>query len=221
VTGVSTLISRVKVRLGRYGGSYDDKARFWRDRLRSDYFAHTLGPEQVAKSESLARALVEYAADTTSLHEIGVGGGRNILYLLRALPDLQVSGNDLDREHTFKFMDPAVREALDFTQQDTLSFLRDAVSSGRQVDALLTSDHLIHLPPEAIPEVLDLLQRHARRTILFHEGVRRSPTRTDDFWWAHDYAALERDFEVVHEEQPTDERFAEYVLRVYRRRGAD
>jgi hypothetical protein len=114
-------------------------------------------------------------------------------------------------------MRPEVQQALDFVQQDTLSFLRDSVASGQTVDTLLTADHLIHIPPDAIPEILRLAQQFATRSIVLHEAVRRSPDRTDDFWWAHDYGALEDGFDLVHEEEREPTHFSEYVLRVYRR----
>lgn len=220
VSNLSSLYHRAKVRFGRYGPGYRDKMGYWRDRLRSDYFEKTYGAEQVEKSETIARAFAEHCGDSVSLHEIGVGGGRNLYYLLRDRPGLAVSGNDLDRAQCFKFMRPEVQHALEFVQQDTLSFLNASVASSRTVDTLLTADHLIHIPPEAIPEILALIQRFAARTIVLHEAIRRRPERTDDFWWAHDYAALENDFELVYEEEREPTHFSEYVLRVYRKRAS-
>jgi hypothetical protein len=115
-------------------------------------------------------------------------------------------------------MKPEVESALHFVEQDTRSFLHDEVDAGRSVDTVLTSDHLIHIPPDGIDDILQLMQRYATRTIVFHEAVRRKPERADDFWWAHDYAALEHDFELVHEEEREPVHFSEYVLRVYQRR---
>lgn len=218
MTTIGSLYHRAKVRIRRYGAGYGDKMGFWRDRLRGDYFEQTYGPEQVEKSETIARAFAEYCSDTRTVHEIGVGAARNLAYLLRVRPDLIISGNDLDRTQCFKFMRPEVRQALEFVQQDTLSFLQDAVTAGRQVDTVLTADHLIHIPPEAIRDILALVQQFAARTIVLHEAVRRLPTRTGDFWWAHDYGALEDAFELAHEEEREQTHFSEYVLRVYRRR---
>jgi hypothetical protein len=208
----------VKLRLRRYGSTYPEKMGFWRDRLRSGYFESTYRPEQIEKSEAIARAFRDHSPDTRTLHEIGVGGGRNLLYLLRDRPELEISGNDLDRTECFKYMKSEVESALRFVEQDTRSFLHDEVEAGRSVDTVLTSDHLIHIPPDGIGDILGLMQRYAARTIVFHEAVRRKPERTDDFWWAHDCSALERDFEIVHEEEREPVHFSEYVLRVYRRR---
>jgi SAM-dependent methyltransferase len=216
---VPNFTARAKLRLRKYGSTYPEKMVFWRDRLRSGYFEHTYGPEQIEKSEAIARAFRVHSPETQTVHEIGVGAGRNLHYLLRDRPALAVSGNDLDKEQCFKFMQPDVQRALTFVQKDTRSFLHDEVEAGRSVDAVLTSDHLIHIPPDGVEDILDLMQRYAARTIVFHEAVRRKPERTDDFWWAHDYAALERDFELVHEEEREPVHFSEYVLRVYRRRG--
>lgn len=215
---LTPLVHRVKLKLRRYGATYPEKAAYWRDRLGSGYFAHAWGPEQVEKSEAIARAFRRHAAGTRTLHEIGVGAGRNLHFLLRDLPDVELSGNDLDRDDCFRYMKPDVAEKLRFVQQDTRSFLQAEVEAGRAVDTVLTSDHLIHIPPDGIGDILDLLQRYAAETIVLHEAVRRKPERTDDFWWAHDYAPLEREFEIVHEEEREPVHFSEYVPRVYRRR---
>lgn len=220
MASLGSLVHRAKVRLRRYGSTYPEKMGYWRDRLRSGYFEHTYGPEQIEKSEAIARAFRDHSGDTRTLHEIGVGGGRNLFYLLRDRPELEVSGNDLVRAECFRYMKPEVESALRFVEQDTRSFLHDEVEAGHSVDTVLTSDHLIHIPPDGIDDILDLMQRYAARTIVFHEAVRRKPERTDDFWWVHDYSALERDFELVHEEEREPVHFSEYVLRVYRRREA-
>jgi SAM-dependent methyltransferase len=216
LNAVPSLVSRLRLKFTSYGADSDSKKRYWRDRLRAGYFANTNTPVQIAKSEQIVRLVTARCEGLESLHEIGVGGGRNIQHLLRALPDVRYSGNDLDRAAIEPFMAPEVKERLELVEQDTLRFLRDRADAGHQFDAVLTADHLIHIPPDTIRDVLEQLQRCARRWIVLHEGVRRSPSRTDDFWWAHDFAPLLDQFEIVHEEPA--ELGDEYVLRLYRRR---
>lgn len=215
---LSSLIARARLRLGRWGATREGKIDYWRTRLRADYHDHLWSPEQVAKSELIVSAFERYCADTATLHELGVGGARNIEFLLARYPQIRYSGNDLSRVDCVRFMKPPVQEALRFVEQDTLGFLRGAVAAGERVDTVLVADHLIHIPPDSIDEILSLIGDYVTKYVLFHEGVRRRPERTDDFWWAHDYSALDEGFELVHREQPQYPRFAEYELRVYQRR---
>jgi SAM-dependent methyltransferase len=213
----SSLVARARLRLRSWGATREDKIDYWRNRLQADYHEHTWSPEQIAKSQRIATAFDNECGDATSLHELGVGAGRNISHLLKRRPDVSYAGNDLSWADCSRFMQPEVTEALEFVELDTVTFLQEAVASGASVDAVLVADHLIHIPPDSIDAILAFLRQYARKYIVFHEGVRRRPDRADDFWWAHDYASLEADFEIVHEEQPPEEVFEEYVLRVYRR----
>ncbi|MGH9890531.1 MAG: hypothetical protein ACREA0_00810, partial [bacterium] len=86
------------------------------------------------------------------------------------------------------------------------------------VDCVLVADHLIHIPPDSIDEVLALMTRFARRYILFHEGVTRRPDRTDDFWFAHQFERLRRDFDLPIDRDDSPIRSGEYALRLYTRK---
>ncbi|MGH2693397.1 MAG: hypothetical protein ACRDJJ_01150 [Actinomycetota bacterium] len=192
--------------------------RFWRDRLKADYLAGTYAPAQLQKSRELAAMFSQHCRDASTLHELGVGAGRNILYLYRERPDVGYSGNDLDRRACFAAMHPEVRQFLQFTERDTLTLLRERVEQGQSVDCVLVADHLIHIPPDSIDEVLALMTRFARRYILFHEGVTRRPDRTDDFWFAHQFERLRRDFDLPIDRDDSPIRSGEYALRLYTRK---
>jgi SAM-dependent methyltransferase len=207
-------------RTNRREANYDDRLRFWGNWLRDGYWdgeRKLTSPHQEEKAKKIARALVEFCPDTDTLHEPGCGVGRNLRYILDARPDLTVSANDLDWEMCSRHMHPMVKDVVEFHEVDTLQFLRDSVAQGSQVDCVLVSDHLIHIPPDVIDEVLDLITRYARRHILFHEGVRRSLRReATPYWYGHDYAPLETRFSIVHREGwDSGPLAAEYELRVY------
>jgi hypothetical protein len=210
------LVARLKVKMGRYGSTSSEKIRFWRDRLKADYLAGTFAEEQTQKSRELAAIFSQHCADASTLHELGVGAGRNILHLYRKRPDVGYSGNDLDRRACFASMHPEVRQILQFTERDTLTLLRERVGSGESVDCVLVADHLIHIPPDSIDEVLELMTRFARRYILFHEGVTRRPDRADDFWFAHRFERLTQAFDLVIDRDDSPIRSGEYALRLYR-----
>ena len=204
----------------RREANYDYRLRFWENWLRDGYWdeeGRLDNPYQEQKAKKIAGALVEFCPDTTTLHELGCGVGRNLRYILDARPDLTISANDLDWEMCSRHMDPVVRDHIEFHQQDTVQFLRDSVAQGSQVDCVLVSDHLIHIAPDVIDEVLELITLYARRYILFHEGVRRAPVRdAKPYWYGHDYAALESRFSIVHREGwDSGPLAAEYELRVY------
>lgn len=213
------LLARARLRLRPYADTHSSRISFWTDRLRSGYLNTHFAPEQVEKSRRIVEALATHCSDARSLHELGIGSGRNVQHALERLPWLEVSGNDLDLEQCRRVMPGDVAARVTLHERDTLAFLRDEVSAGRTVDVVLSADHLIHIPPDSIEEILRLLPRYARRYVVLHEGVRRRPERRDSFWYLHDYTQLERDLELVHRRDLEDERFAEYAIMVWRVAG--
>lgn len=190
------ILARLRLRAKRYGASRSDKIAFWRERLRADYLAAAYEPEQVKKSILLADTFRDHCGQVRTVHELGVGSGRNIQHIHRDRSDVRFSGNDLDRGRCLKFMDAKVAGFLELVEQDTLSFLRERVDRDEGVDCVIVADHLIHIPPESIDEILDLMTRFARHYILFHEGVTRRPERGDDFWFLHNYDRLTENFDI-------------------------
>jgi hypothetical protein len=203
--------------------SYEHSHEYWKRRLADGYWdeARRLdNPTQQEKAVAIAESFRGYCHGARTLHELGCGVGRNLHQILLLSPDVAISANDLDRELCYRNMHPLVQGSLAFSQTDTLTFLREAVKDGREVDVVVVSDHLIHLPPRVMGEVLQLISRFAARYILFHEAVRRTPSRAKkDYWYLHDYSALDDHFSIVSQRGWHSGPLAqEYELRVYERR---
>jgi len=207
----------------RHVTSYEHSREYWTRRLADGYWdeARRLdNPTQQKKAVAIAESFREYCHDARTLHELGCGVGRNLHQVLLVNPEVTISANDLDRELCYRNMDPLVQKSLIFSQTDTLTFLREATKDGREVDVVVVSDHLIHLPPRAIDEVLQLISRFTARYILFHEAVRRTASRAKkDYWYLHDYSAFDDHFSIISRRGwPSGPLAEEYELRVYERR---
>ncbi len=124
----------------------------------------------------------------SSVHEIGCGSGRNLLYIKQKfnLKDISYSGNDLSKAACFNYMDDELKKVLTFYEQDTFNFLKKEVYSKRKADLLLSSDHLMHLGRDIIEEVYTLMSQFAGKYILLREPYGTSVRITDGFVWASD-----------------------------------
>lgn len=206
------------LRSGRYTDSYDSRSRQWRDWNRAGYWERR--SFQADKYARVARFVGKHCQGIKTVHECGCGPARNLDAILEQQPTLEVSGNDISRSVP-KFFSPRIRERMAFTGEDTMMYLKRVTDASRQVDVVLCVDHLIHIPPDAIVLILKLMARYARSYIVLHEGVRRSPSRTKDFWYAHDYSLLDEAFELIATDSWEDGPLAEeYEFRCYRRRGS-
>ena len=125
----------------------------------------------------------------SSIHEIGCGSGRNLGYMQRKinLNGIFLSGNDLSRESCFSYMDNDLKKLITFYEQDTLSFLKNEVKNKKQVDLLLSSDHLMHLGRDIIKNVYFLMSQYTNKFILLREPYGQRVKVTDGFVWAADF----------------------------------
>ena len=203
--------------------NYRDLTSWWAERSRSGY------QQGIAKKHKLhknSRNLISYL-DTTleelgSVHEIGCGMGRNLFYLLKAyrsqgLPFPRINGNDLVKNACYQYMPRELKGVLRFYEQDTLTFLRNEVEAGNQVDLLISSDHLIHISTAAINEVLALMARFSRKYILIREATKGAEWRVAkaDHWFVHDYSFPK--FAVIKSDDRRHDKDGEYEIMLWAR----
>ena len=170
--------------------------RIWRNWNKGGYQKYI---EESAKLKENTRELVEFIKglelidpdDALTLHELGCGSGRNIMYLKQAFPRIRFSGNDLDEQCCTLFMDKSRRFYLKFYEADTYRFLKSDVENKQQVDILLASDHLMHLSRQIIREVYELMAKYAKAHIILREPcgnlvVLKGGLEAEPILWAAD-----------------------------------
>lgn len=126
----------------------DEAERYWnkrRHKKRSRWFASMLS---------------KYSFE--SVYEVGVNCGRNLEYILRFSPDTLVGGIDINRE------------ALDFAQEQipgaqlTHGSIYD-LSAEPKYDVVFTSGLLLHIPPDAVSDVIQSLLNKANKYVMHME----------------------------------------------------
>jgi YrbI family 3-deoxy-D-manno-octulosonate 8-phosphate phosphatase len=137
-------------------------------RYVTDYWDHAddaaLATRGRRRSEWLA-ALPPFAG-AKSVMELGCAAGRNLYVMQQRHPDVAIYGADINAE--------AVAHARTRIRGEiAVGNLYDAgrVLDGRHVDVIFTMGVLIHIHPNALPEVLREMTRHAERWLVFCEQV--------------------------------------------------
>lgn len=150
-------------------------------------------------SEELTAVLkrFELLNDGATIFEIGCGSGRNLDWFLRENPKIVVKGNDLIQEKCEMHMAKIVKDCIEFLEIDTLSLFRDHKFD---VDVLVSSDHLMHIHPDSISEILELIKTKWKPPwILMRESKidRLNGGKKSVAKYNHNYGALLENYSVV------------------------
>lgn len=121
-------------------------------------------------SEELVDLLNEFDIIQDGIHifEIGSGGARNLKYINDQNPTVRLSANDLFRDASFAEMHESIRGKINFYEKDTLNLLRELLPE--QIDLLIASDHLMHIDPESVKEIVHrIVYKWSPKYILLRE----------------------------------------------------
>ena len=136
-----------------------------------------------ARTNCMARML-KYAAPVTSAFEVGCNIGLNLVALKRVSPATELSAIEIN--------DASAEQArqLGVAEVETASALD--YSPKRTYDMTLICGVLIHMNPEVLPEVYDLLFNASDRLILLFEYY--NPTPVEVNYRGHEARLFKRDF---------------------------
>ena len=91
--------------------------------------------------------------DDIKIFEIGSGGCRNLKYINDLNQNINFFANDLNKNASFSSMHPTMKEKVTFYEKDTLSLFQD--EDIKDIDILLSSDHLMHVDSESVEEIVN------------------------------------------------------------------
>lgn len=189
---------------------------FWKNANKNGY-QKAIGSRSRLHNNSLE--LMEFIKqhrvfdNVDSVFEIGCGAGRNLFYLNQIKPEITISGNDLIKEECFKYMDPSVKEKIDFHEIDTRSLFLSKVIN---CDLLLSSDHLMHLEPEHADVILDAMCYFWKPTkIVIRERLLPREDKPP-FIFVHNYQKLEDKYTVEASQKSAHD--SSYEIRFLRRK---
>ena len=140
---------------------------FWAGEFGDAYTDRNTGPRWIASNLSLFSRILASTRDVRSVLELGANRGLNLFALRQLLPDAKLSAVEINAK--------AVEELrkLDWLQVTHASLLDFTPVAA--VDFVLIKGVLIHLNPDVLPAVYDLLHAASRRFVCIVEYYNPSP----------------------------------------------
>lgn len=122
-----------------------------------------------------------------SVLEVGCGNGRIAALLERVLPKATYTGLDISRECI------AETQRVRPDAELICGAIQD-LDTDRRWDLVVTSEVLMHIPPDEVESVVAKLQRLGRYIVAVEWAPLRLPKVIDPHNWPHDYRSLLRPF---------------------------
>ncbi len=144
-----------------------DQEEFWAGEFGDQYIERNQGQQIVAANLSLFSRVIERTADVASAIEFGANIGLNLEALRILRPGIELSAIEINRKAAEVLQR---RGGIKVYPQSILEFKPDY-----QRDLVLIKGVLIHLNPDCLPQVYDLLHRTSKRYICIAEYYNPAP----------------------------------------------
>ncbi|PIW31149.1 MAG: pseudaminic acid biosynthesis-associated methylase [Rhodobacterales bacterium CG15_BIG_FIL_POST_REV_8_21_14_020_59_13] len=162
-----------------------EQEAFWAGQFGDEYRERcSLEPELVAARTACMARMLRKAAPVKSAFEIGCNIGLNLKALNRVSPQTELAAIEINEESTRQ------ANALGMARVETASVLD--YTPLRTYDLTLICGVLIHLDPEVLPQVYDVLFNASSRHILLFEYY--NPTPVEVTYRGHEARLFKRDF---------------------------
>jgi pseudaminic acid biosynthesis-associated methylase len=182
-----------------------EQESFWAGDFGTEYTDRNRGALLHAGNLSFFSKIVEHTRDVTSVLELGANRGMNLQALKALLPEANLAGVEINAEAA-QILEIAGFKAY---QGSILDFQIDHVR-----DLTFTKGVLIHINPDALPKVYDLLHAASKRYVLVAEYY--NPVPVEVTYRGHMGKLFKRDFAGELLERHKDLRLVEYGF-LYRR----
>ncbi len=161
-----------------------DQEAFWAGEFGDGYLTRNQGPKLIAGSLALFSKILSSASPIRSVIEFGSNIGLNLIALKQLLPDADFSAIEIN---------PKAAESLKKIErvrvynQSILDFVPDS-----KRDFVFTKGVLIHINPDMLPTVYELLYQTSSRYICISEYY--NPTPVSVPYRGHADVMFKRDF---------------------------
>jgi len=183
-----------------------EQEQFWAGDFGNEYTSRNQGLKWIASNVSLFAKIFAHTLDVRSVIEFGANLGLNLKAIKQILPDAELSAIEINQkavEELERLGDIKVyhKSILDFSPD----YKRDIV---------LIKGVLIHINPDSLPQVYDLLYKTSARYICIAEYYNPSPVEV--LYRGHTGKLFKRDFAGEMLEKFKDLRLVDYGF-VYHR----
>lgn len=162
-----------------------EQEKFWQGEFGDEYIGRNQGPQVVAANTVFFSKVLKQTRTVGSVLELGANIGMNLASLRRLLPDSDLSAVEINEKAAAELkshnpdVDLHVTSILDFSPSQTW-------------DVVFTKGVLIHINPDCLPEVYDLMYRCSERYVVVAEYYNPSPCEIG--YRGHEGKLFKRDF---------------------------
>ncbi len=157
---------------------------FWAGQFGNEYAQRNQGMQWVASNCALFSKVLEHTSSVQSVIEFGANIGLNLMALRQLLPEAELSAVEINQHAVDKLRQIA---NLKVYHASLLDFQPDY---GR--DFVFIKGVLIHINPDLLPQVYDLLYQASKRYICIAEYYNPSPVEIP--YRGHSGKLFKRDF---------------------------
>jgi spore coat polysaccharide biosynthesis protein SpsF len=162
-----------------------EQEAFWHGEFGNAYTDRNQGPDWVGANEVFFRKILGDARDLRSVLELGSNIGLNLRALRRLLPAAKLSAVEINEKAAAELK--AALPDVDLHRSSILEF-----NPRETWDLVFTKGVLIHINPEKLPVVYELMYRCSRRFVMVAEYYNPKPVEID--YRGHAGKLFKRDF---------------------------
>jgi pseudaminic acid biosynthesis-associated methylase len=183
-----------------------EQESFWAGEFGDDYITRNQGKHLVAANIALFANILSHAGAIRSIIEFGANVGLNLAALAQLLPEVELAAIEINR----KAVESLQRLGLvTVYPQSILEFC-----PGRTWDLTLIKGVLIHMSPDMLPKVYELLYHSSERYICLVEYY--NPTPVSVPYRGHRNKLFKRDFAGEMLDRFSDLRLVKYGFSYHR-----
>jgi len=165
--------------------SITEQEAFWKGDFGNDYVARNRGPQLLAANLSFFSNVLKHTHKITRVLEIGANIGLNMMAIRHLLPGAGLSAVEINEKAASELKKniPEINLHLESVLEFQTTELWDLV---------FTKGVLIHINPDKLSIIYDLMYHHSSRYILISEYY--NPTPSEVTYRGHEKKLFKRDF---------------------------
>jgi pseudaminic acid biosynthesis-associated methylase len=162
-----------------------EQENFWAGKFGDEYISRNHGERSINSNIVFFGKILKSAPNVKSIVELGCNIGLNLQALNRINNNFDLCGYEINRTAAQKARDLKIASIVDGT-------ILDALPCETQYDLSFTKGVLIHINPEALPNVYDNLYNMSKKYIIVCEYYNPTPVVVD--YRGNDDRLFKRDF---------------------------
>lgn len=180
---------------------------FWETEFGDEYVSRNRGANRIASNVALFSRIISRTQKVSSILELGSNIGMNLLAIKQLLPETGISAVEINQKAADELVTSLPE--VDLYRTSILEFHTE-----RKWDLVFTKGVLIHLNPEKLSTVYDLMYSASSRYVMMAEYYNPSPVVVS--YRGHESRLFKRDFAGEFMDRFPDMALIDYGF-VYRR----